>query len=522
MNWFKSLIRRPFEPRKSGGSQQPDSSLSLHLVPFDLEDVPYPQIVFDETGKILKCNHNAEVMYDDLELRNVFECIFADPDLQRELVAFLVDRPLASSTSLSTSTSATRRWTTTVRKVHSSLSMPMRDKIRKWERYSFDDGANPSGEPPIRIPTTISSIDRHQQQQHPEAHESFYELVVTRLTHESSRQTSRFLITQRDITTDVEIDCTINEIMMEHKRVLLSLFPKHIVETLAKSPNEIHNVGASSHDDVAIMFLDIVGFTKMCSETNPSDVMAYLSTLFNEFDELIDKHDSIYKVETAGDCYIAACGILKRCGQGYVYCDRNESAEGAEGSSSFVRTSKTPAERNTAKLYEFAKEVLRRSMTVCMPNTNECTRVRIGIHTGPCTSGIIGIKQPKFSIFGDTMNVASRMESTCAKNRIQLSETSCNALPERIRKRELQSSSGVDVKGKGFMRTFVTTEDAVDCIVPPRASFVAMSSRQTPNRDLFATTQKLRRLVKRNQTMSSLLAHDALKHYARRNTADGN
>ncbi len=86
-----------------------------------------------------------------------------------------------------------------------------------------------------------------------------------------------------------------------------------------------------------------------------------------------------------------------------------------------------------------------------MPHNGEPVVIRIGLHTGPCVSGLVGTKLPKFSIFGDTMNTASRMESTSKPGHIQVSASTWELLAEC---EEWQATGGVEIKGKGKMDTF--------------------------------------------------------------------
>ena len=95
-------------------------------------------------------------------------------------------------------------------------------------------------------------------------------------------------------------------------------------------------------------------------------------------------------------------------------------------------------------LISFSKALLRCSKTVLMPHNGQPTIVRVGLHTGPVVSGLIGTKLPKFSIFGDAMNTASRMESTCKPLCIQVSEATRGLLPLHT----FTPTGGVEVKGK--------------------------------------------------------------------------
>ncbi|KAF5828584.1 hypothetical protein DUNSADRAFT_17388 [Dunaliella salina] len=172
------------------------------------------------------------------------------------------------------------------------------------------------------------------------------------------------------------------------------------------------------------------------------EIMVFLNKLFSLFDRLTDVH-RVHKIETAGDCYIVGGGIISP----------DQSANGFQ----CVMDDQDPAE-SAERVMEFAKALLETAKQVKMPDTNEPVRVRVGLHTGDVVSGLIGSKMPKFSIFGDTMNTASRMESTGVPGRIHVSETTQRLLPQE----SWESTGGVEVKGKGQMQTYLW--------VPPTSS----------------------------------------------------
>jgi class 3 adenylate cyclase len=178
----------------------------------------------------------------------------------------------------------------------------------------------------------------------------------------------------------------------------------------------------------------------MSRDIAPDIVMSYINRLFDMLERLCELR-GVHKVETAGDCFIACSGVLMNHPNGGDLCV-DESPDIVEAA---------------VRMMRFAKDAQASVRLVTMPREHWPTQVRIGIHSGDCKSGLVGTNQPKFALFGDTMNTASRMESTCAPGMIQLSESAHTLLlrspvgvadPFRV-------TDGVKVKGKGLMRTFV-------------------------------------------------------------------
>ncbi|KAL6765969.1 guanylate cyclase [Haematococcus lacustris] len=216
--------------------------------------------------------------------------------------------------------------------------------------------------------------------------------------------------------------------------------------TSSTSPEEVAQL-ARQHKDVTLLFMDIVGFTSMAKEVAPETVMVFLNTLFGVFDLLVDVH-GVMKVETAGDCYIVAGGILS-----FDLLEHHDPADSA------------------ARVMAFAKDMMASSKQVKMPHNDEPVCIRIGLHTGDCVSGLIGTKAPKYAVFGDTMNTASRMESTCTPGRIQVSAVTHALLPHEA----WEATGGVLAKGKGVMETYLWVGS-----VGPSGPFLAGGMEQSP------------------------------------------
>ncbi|KAL3795342.1 hypothetical protein HJC23_009515 [Cyclotella cryptica] len=147
---------------------------------------------------------------------------------------------------------------------------------------------------------------------------------------------------------------------------------------------------AENVKDVVVIFSDIVGFSKMALSMKPLEVMDMLQSLFSRFDTLCDKH-GITKLETIGDAYICTANLF------------DEEQFGGNA-----------ADAACAAL-EMAKDMV-------LATQDETLEIRVGIHIGEVTCGVLGERLPKFTVFGHHVNLAARMEQTCKPNMIRVSE----------------------------------------------------------------------------------------------------
>ncbi len=272
------------------------------------------------------------------------------------------------------------------------------------------------------------------------AADAWHEVEVAPMVDPVTHQQTVTLI-QRVMTEEVAAERSLTEMTESQLHMLQQMFPQHVLELiLGRGVANLVGEGgvakslARSHDSVTIMFLDVVGYTSMSEQVEPAEVMTFLNELFSLFDELVDQY-GVYKVETAGDCYIVAGGLMQREEHGFVS----------------VSDAATSAVQGAERVMAFAKALIHCSPAVTTPHDQQPCSVRVGIHTGPVVSGLIGRKLPKFSIFGDTMNTASRMESTSKSGCIQVSAAT-HALLES---HSFEPTGGVEIKGKGIMETFL-------------------------------------------------------------------
>jgi class 3 adenylate cyclase len=187
---------------------------------------------------------------------------------------------------------------------------------------------------------------------------------------------------------------------------------------------------ADLYPDVTVLFADIAGFTSWSSEREPTQVFILLETIYRALDKAAKKM-GVFKVETIGDCYVAATGLP------------DPRADHAIVMARFARKALVRMNHLT-KLLE----------AQLGPGTAELT-FRIGMHSGPVTAGVLRGQKCRFQLFGDTMNMAARMEQTGTRNKIQVSADTAKLLIEGGQQQLLSPrENAIAVKGKGECETF--------------------------------------------------------------------
>ncbi|TGZ50066.1 atrial natriuretic peptide receptor 1 isoform X2 [Temnothorax longispinosus] len=211
---------------------------------------------------------------------------------------------------------------------------------------------------------------------------------------------------------------------LEEKRkceeLLYQLLPKSVASQLILGQSVI----AETYDQVTIYFSDIVGFTSLSAESTPLQVVDLLNDLYTCFDSIIENFD-VYKVETIGDAYMVVSGLPERNGM-------NHAREIARMSLALRDTVLTFSIRH---------------------RPHEQLKLRIGMHSGPCVAGVVGLKMPRYCLFGDTVNTASRMESNGEALKIHVSPKTKEIL-DTFGTFELVCRGEVVLKGKGPMTTY--------------------------------------------------------------------
>ncbi|KAJ1482479.1 nucleotide cyclase [Baffinella frigidus] len=221
------------------------------------------------------------------------------------------------------------------------------------------------------------------------------------------------------------------------QRILSNVFPPHIAKALSQG----RRVEPEHHDLVTIFFSDIVGFTDIVSTLSPKKTSDMLDRLYSAFDGLC-RELHIFKVETVGDAYMAVTNLVE-----------DQAADHTERIAKFATAASAAAEATLIDMED------PKSGTV---------RLRIGFHSGPVVANVIGSMNQRFCLFGDTVNTASRMETTSAPGRIHCSRRAATLLAQQSPAISLFARGSIVVKGKGEMETFWVSPKPTPKLIWPR------------------------------------------------------
>lgn len=198
--------------------------------------------------------------------------------------------------------------------------------------------------------------------------------------------------------------------------LLANILPATIASRL-KDP--ARNIIADKYDDASILFADIAGYTKRASDTAPTELVRFLDTLYTDLDALVDRH-GLEKIKTSGDSYMVVSGVPQ------------------------PRTDHVKAIACLALDMADAVADLKDPRGRAVP-------LRIGLAAGPVVAGVVGARKFFYDVWGDAVNVASRMESTDVEGRIQVPQSMYERLKDDY---VLEERGVVDIKGKGPMHTW--------------------------------------------------------------------
>ncbi|KAJ8414642.1 hypothetical protein AAFF_G00038440 [Aldrovandia affinis] len=219
----------------------------------------------------------------------------------------------------------------------------------------------------------------------------------------------------RERTAELEVE------KQRTEKLLSEMLPPSVAEALKTGAT----VEPEYFDQVTIYFSDIVGFTTISSLSDPIEVVDLLNDLYTLFDAVLANHD-VYKVETIGDAYMVASGLPKRNGN-----------------------------KHAAEIANMSLNILSSVGSFHMRHMSEVpVRIRIGIHSGSCVAGVVGLTMPRYCLFGDTVNTASRMESTGLPYRIHVNLSTVTILHSLNEGYKIEVRGKTELKGKGIEETY--------------------------------------------------------------------
>jgi adenylate cyclase len=170
---------------------------------------------------------------------------------------------------------------------------------------------------------------------------------------------------------------------------------------------------------IIVLFADLVDFTKLSTKISPTQLVELLNSVFSKFDQLADHHQ-LEKIKTIGDAYMAVAGLP------------------------------IPRADHVRAIADIALDMQQAIPPIARKN-DQPLRLRIGIHTGPVVAGVIGIRRFTYDLWGDTVNVASRMESQGEPGRIQVTQAVYDRLKNGY---HFEERGTISIKGKGDMTTY--------------------------------------------------------------------
>ncbi|NEO83759.1 MAG: response regulator [Spirulina sp. SIO3F2] len=219
----------------------------------------------------------------------------------------------------------------------------------------------------------------------------------------------------RDITTTRQANEALREQQQRSEELLLNILPEPIAQRLKQEENTI----ADSFESVTVLFADLVNFTQLSLQMSSTELVEILNTIFSEFDYFTSCH-GLEKIKTIGDAYMAVAGLPEPC------------------------------DNHAIRVANMALDLLD-YVTQFNAETGQNFALRIGVNTGPVVAGVIGVTKFGYDLWGDTVNVASRMESQGKPGKIQVTQATYELLKDKF---ELVERGEINVKGKGKMSTY--------------------------------------------------------------------
>lgn len=207
--------------------------------------------------------------------------------------------------------------------------------------------------------------------------------------------------------------------LQEKEQLLYDLLPKSIAERILVGEKNI----ADTKENVSILFCDIVGFTSISSRLSAEEVVTTLNTFYSLLDSMVLEY-RVEKIKTIGDAYVVACGL-------------NDDTE-----------------NHKERILDFSLELIRLTKKISFSDSSPL-KVRVGIHSGQVVAGVIGSKNFSYDIWGDTVNLAARMESLGESDKIHIAYDFIDHEYLRSKHLQIEERRNIEVKGKGTMSTIL-------------------------------------------------------------------
>ncbi|XP_041372863.1 atrial natriuretic peptide receptor 1-like [Gigantopelta aegis] len=257
---------------------------------------------------------------------------------------------------------------------------------------------------------SFNTVEKTIKQLQGKKHDNIVEALISRL--------EKYATNLEEI-----VDERTQQLVVEKKRsetLLYQILPASVANQLRQGRPVI----PEAFQAVTIYFSDIIGFTSICASSSPMDIVTFLNDLYSLFDKVIDNYD-VYKVETIGDAYMVVSGLPIRNG---------------------LRHAMEICRMALALLTDVKAFVIKH-------RPEEKLQVRIGVNSGPCAAGVVGVKMPRYCLFGDTVNTASRLESTGEASMIHIS-SSTKSILDQCGHFKTENRGEIFLKGKGSEVTY--------------------------------------------------------------------
>merc|ERR1719323_1435265 len=217
----------------------------------------------------------------------------------------------------------------------------------------------------------------------------------------------------------------LGEIMKKSDDLISQMLPKKVADDLAKGKS--NEEVCEAYEMVTMLFSDIVTFTVICSHLKPLQVVQLLNNMYTLFDFLCDQN-AVYKVETIGDAYLIVAGCPNK------------------------------AANHALKICDMAFDMMDGITILKVPGSGDDIHMRIGVHSGPVVAGVVGLKMPRFCLFGINVGLTEKFESNSKPDQIHISETTIEHLSSQY-KLEERTEEGLKMRLNGLKSSFLVSKD---------------------------------------------------------------